>query len=94
MTCSKLTQPVSQNVNLYLQILAGKAIKRKENLWYLSGFALALVGSSEDVELSAAPRQGALVDVHSAQVYVNATGAPRDQKLIKTTFNLKRSIII
>lgn len=83
MTCFKLTQPVRQNVSLYLQILARKAIKRKENLLYLSGFALALVGRGEDVELSAAPRQGTLVDVHSAQVYVNATGAPTDQKLIK-----------
>lgn len=58
-------------------------------MWYLSGFALALVGSGEDVELSAAPRQGALVDVNSAQVYVNATGAPTDQKLIQNYFQPK-----
>lgn len=58
----------------------------REKVWYLSGFALALVGGGEDVELGAAPGQGALVDVHSAQVYVNATGAPGEHKLMTTYY--------
>jgi hypothetical protein len=52
---------------------------------YLSGSFFALVGGSEDVELCATSREGALVNVHSAQVNIDTTGSPaRKNKRVRT----------
>lgn len=47
---------------------------------YLSGSFFALVGGGEDVELCATSGEGALVDVHSAQVNIDTTGPPARKK--------------
>jgi hypothetical protein len=47
---------------------------------YFSCLFLALVRGRENVELRTAGGQGALVDIHSAQVNINATRPPATKK--------------